>query len=153
MRFFRHLFHTLAAPVLLMPCATTRAAGSLGDMSDSVRGEIAKFGPTLKAGFALAGFFLVGLGLAALQPLPAARPSQGRRAHGHCHRRLSPRRGHHRPDDLGVPLGRRSRAQRHRPVVLWPFPLLSRLRRARTAGMIRTPVWRTRISAVSGSGA
>ena len=63
MRFFRHLFHTLAAPVLLMPCATARAAGSLGDMSDSVRGEIAKFGPALKAGFALAGFFLVGLGL------------------------------------------------------------------------------------------
>ena len=59
MRFFRHLFHALAAPVLLMPCATARAAGSLGDMSDSVRGEIAKFGPAL----ALAGFFLVGLGL------------------------------------------------------------------------------------------
>ena len=54
MRFFRHLFHSIAASVLLLPCAAARAAGSLGDMSDSVRSE---------AGFALAGFFLVGLGL------------------------------------------------------------------------------------------
>lgn len=79
MRFFRHLFHTLAAPVLLMPCATARAAGSLGDMSDSVRGEIAKFGPALKAGFALAGFWLVsGCGSSTASPSSPAVPRAAR---------------------------------------------------------------------------
>ena len=38
-------------------------AASFGDMADSVKSEMTKFGPLLQAGFALGGFFLVGLGL------------------------------------------------------------------------------------------
>jgi len=63
MRVLRVLSPVLTGFTLVSTELAVRAAGSLGDMSDSVRSEIAKFGPALKAGFALAGFFLVGLGL------------------------------------------------------------------------------------------
>ncbi len=39
------------------------AASSFGDMADNVKDELTRFGPLLQAGFALGGFFLVGLGL------------------------------------------------------------------------------------------
>ena len=38
-------------------------AASFGDMADNVKSEMTRFGPLLQAGFALGGFFLVGLGL------------------------------------------------------------------------------------------
>ncbi len=38
-------------------------AASFGDMADNVKSEMTRFGPVLQAGFALGGFFLVGLGL------------------------------------------------------------------------------------------
>ncbi len=51
------------ALLLLALPGAARAASSLGDMADSVRNEVARFGPLLQAGFALGGFFLVGTGL------------------------------------------------------------------------------------------
>ncbi len=50
-----------AAFVALAPLAAH--AASFGDMADNVKSEMTRFGPVLQAGFALGGFFLVGLGL------------------------------------------------------------------------------------------
>lgn len=47
----------------MLAAAPALAASSFGDMADSVKSEVTKFGPMLQAGFALGGFFLVGLGL------------------------------------------------------------------------------------------
>ncbi len=62
-----------------LPARAMAASASLGDMSDSLKAEFAKFGPMLKAGFALAGFFLVGLGLWQLYALSQqpGRPKSG----------------------------------------------------------------------------
>ncbi len=62
-----------------LPSRALAASASLGDMSDSLKAEFAKFGPMLKAGFALAGFFLVGLGLWQLYALSQqpGRPKSG----------------------------------------------------------------------------
>ena len=62
-----------------LPARALAASASLGDMSDSLKAEFAKFGPMLKAGFALAGFFLVGLGLWQLYALSQqpGRPKSG----------------------------------------------------------------------------
>ncbi len=50
-----------AALLALAPLAAH--AASFGDMADNVKSEMTRFGPVLQAGFALGGFFLVGLGL------------------------------------------------------------------------------------------
>ena len=80
-RLFPKAFGAGAVLALLagMPSRASAAAASLGDMSDSLKSEFAKFGPMLKAGFALAGFFLVGLGLWQLYALSQqpGRPKAG----------------------------------------------------------------------------
>lgn len=48
---------------VIVSCTNALAATSLGDMADNLKGELSRFGPLLQAGFALGGFFLVGLGL------------------------------------------------------------------------------------------
>lgn len=54
----------LLAPVLALSLLSEAwAASSFGDMADNVKDELTRFGPLLQAGFALGGFFLVGLGL------------------------------------------------------------------------------------------
>ncbi len=50
-----------AAILALLPVPAI--AASFGDMADNVKSEMTRFGPLLQAGFALGGFFLVGLGL------------------------------------------------------------------------------------------
>ena len=52
---------SLGALLALSPAAAI--AASFGDMADNVKSEMTRFGPVLQAGFALGGFFLVGLGL------------------------------------------------------------------------------------------
>ena len=49
--------------LVLVSCTNALAATSFGDMADNIKGELSRFGPLLQAGFALGGFFLVGLGL------------------------------------------------------------------------------------------
>ena len=51
----------MGALLALSPAAAI--AASFGDMADNVKSEMTRFGPVLQAGFALGGFFLVGLGL------------------------------------------------------------------------------------------
>ena len=48
---------------VIVSCTNALAATSFGDMADNLKGELSRFGPLLQAGFALGGFFLVGLGL------------------------------------------------------------------------------------------
>ncbi|MDO4840174.1 MAG: hypothetical protein Q3990_05810 [Desulfovibrionaceae bacterium] len=52
----------ISAALLALAPVAARAA-SFGDMADNVKSEMTRFGPVLQAGFALGGFFLVGLGL------------------------------------------------------------------------------------------
>lgn len=53
----------LTSVLFLAAAPLVRAASSFGDMADNVKNELSRFGPLLQAGFALGGFFLVGLGL------------------------------------------------------------------------------------------
>ena len=59
----RAILATLVAFVTTLCAQTVQATSSFGDMADNVKNELTRFGPLLQAGFALGGFFLVGLGL------------------------------------------------------------------------------------------